>query len=167
MIPRPELPELKPFEQEIIQLWLEGKPEQPWTWSYSAVSPKSEWIRGYLLEKGEAYVKELFEGYRDFCEKARKYGVKIKPSSYQQMKETVWLLKRLGLILQSRKEPSKRRGYFKRTYYRVNPDMIDSPDWKHPLQALYPKSDWSKISARKKVEIRRKMREKRRKKRTY
>lgn len=162
MIPQPKQ-ELKPFEREIIRLWLEGKPEQPWTWSHSAVSPKAHWIRGYLQEKGEAFVKELFEGYRDFCQKARKYGVKIKPSTYQQMKESVWLLKRLGLIIVSRKEKSVRKGHFKRTYYRLNPEFIDSPDWEHPRQALYPSSDWRRIPPERKAEIRQKMKEKRRK----
>lgn len=159
----PAKPELKPYEREIIELWRVGPPGEPWKWSYSAVSPKSAWIKGFLAEKGEAYVKEMFTAWLQFVEKAKEYGVKIKAGNYQTMKQHVWLLNKLGLVIPVRREPSKRKGYFKRTYYSLNPAKVDDPAWNRPLQTLYPRSDWSKIPDERKTEIRQKMRQKRRK----
>ncbi|MEM4429674.1 MAG: hypothetical protein QXM08_00740, partial [Thermofilaceae archaeon] len=74
-----------PFEEDIAERFRVGG-----KW---AASPKSEWIRGYLLTFGKGCPYEMWKRY---CEFAERLG--IRPGSYISFARHVWLLKRLGLI---------------------------------------------------------------------
>lgn len=123
-----------PFEVEIAARFGTG--------GMRAASPKSEWIRGYLLYFGEGCPYRMWREYQEF---ARWLG--IRPGSYTMFARHVWLLKRLGLVEPVRVEP--RPGGLPRVYYRVRPGAEDSPLWRRPMQALYPSTDWT-IPERKK-----------------
>jgi len=121
--------DLHPFEVEIAtRFGIRGK------W---AASPKSEWIRGYLLTFGEGYPYEMWKRY---CEFARYLG--IRPGTYISFARHMWLLKRLGLIRPVKIKP--RPGGFPKKVYRIVPGMEDSPLWRRPMQAMYPTTDWTR-----------------------
>jgi hypothetical protein len=160
-IPIPEVT-FKPYEEEIIKLWKEGLPDLPWKWGVAAASPKSRFIRGFLLEKGQACPKETWEAWSDFCDRAGKIDVHFKRGDYATMRHSFWLLKRLGLITLVRRVPSVRKGYWERNMYTVNPRKINDPAWLRPLQILYPNADWTKMPSTKKHEVRRRMKARKR-----
>ena len=153
-IPVPEVT-FKDYEEEIIRLWKEGLADLPWKWGVAAASPKGRFIKGYLIEKGQAYVKEVWEAWADFCARAEKIDVHFKKGDYANMRVFFWLLKRLDLIRLVRRVPSVRKGYFERNVYAVNPRKVDDPAWFRPLQVLYPNTDWTKMPSAKKHEVRR------------
>ena len=126
--------ELYPFEVNIATWFSMG--------GKRLSSPKSEWIRGYLLMFGEGYPYKMWKEYREFAE-----YLGIKPGSYTSFARHIWLLKKLGLIEPVRIEP--RPGGIPRTIYRVKRRMIRSPLWRRPMQALYPSTDWTKPENRK------------------
>ncbi len=121
--------ELYPFELEIAARFSVG--------GTLTASPKSEWIRGYLLYFGEGYPYGMWKEYQVF---ARYLG--IRPGSYALFVRHIWLLKKLGLIEPVRAEV--RPGGMPRVYYRVKPGMEMSPLWRRPMQILYPSTDWSR-----------------------
>lgn len=121
--------ELYPFELEIASRFATGG---KWT-----ASPKSEWIRGYLLTFGVGYPYRMWKEYRVFAE-----YLGIKPGSYTVFARHIWLLKKLGLIEPVKVEP--RPGGLPRVYYRVKPGAELSPLWRRPMQILYPSTDWSR-----------------------
>ncbi|MEM2448954.1 MAG: hypothetical protein QXT14_08420 [Candidatus Bathyarchaeia archaeon] len=119
---------LRTFEREIITRWIAG--------GTAVVSPTGEWIKNHLLDVGEDYTYSMWRRYQIFVEIARSiYSAWIKSARYLSFARYVCLLKRLGLIEPSRREKGKPRP---RTYYRVVIERVDSPDWAHPYQALYP-----------------------------
>jgi len=164
VIPVPVV-EFKPYEKEIIKLWKEGVADLPWKWGTTAASPKGRFIKGYLLEKGSAYVKEVWESWSDFVDRAETIDVHFKRGDYATMRTYLWLLKRLGLIRLVRKVPSIRKGYFERNVYAVNPRKVDDPAWLRPLQSLYPSADWTVMPKERKHEVRRRTKARRREKR--
>lgn len=83
----------------------------------------AEYIRDYLDDNGEAYVLELKRGYDRFCEQNG-----YPTTSYDQVRSTVWMLKELGLIEQSRTEPAGSGAIEDRRYYRLTPGAM-SRDW--------------------------------------
>lgn len=101
----------------------------------AGASPKAEWIRGHLMSVGSDYAYNMWKRYREFVEAARLMGAMIRPCNYQSFARYVNLLKKLGLIRLAETKPSRPRS---RAYYELNPDKIDSPEWGHPYQALYP-----------------------------
>ncbi|MEM4976347.1 MAG: hypothetical protein QXT64_03370 [Desulfurococcaceae archaeon] len=122
--------ELYPFELEIATRFSVG--------GTLTASPKSEWIRGYLLHFGEGYPYGMWKEYQVF---ARYLG--IRPGTYADFVKYVYYLRRLGLVVPVREGPSNRRG-LPRVYYRVKPGTEMSPLWRRPLQALFPSADWSR-----------------------
>jgi len=155
----------KPYEKEIVKLWKEGVADLPWKWGVAATSPKSRFIRGFLEEKGQAYVKELWEAWSDFCERAEVVGAHFKRGDYATMRVYIWLLKKLGLVRLVKRVPSVRKGYFERNMYALNPRKVDDPAWLRPFQSLYPSADWTIMPKEKKREVRRRTKARRREKR--
>lgn len=85
-------------------------------------------IREFLLAVGEGYPYWFYKCFK-----------KIKPStSYQSISRYFWILKKIGLIEETREEPSK--GRYPRKYYRIVPGTEDHPAWLHPQQVLYPET---------------------------
>ena len=92
----------------------------------------SEFIRDYLSDEGDAYVKELHDAYQRYCEH-NDYD----PPSYDSARSTVWQLKELGLIEPSHQEPTP-GGLKSRQYYRLAPGAT-AEDWSDPRGQLYPR----------------------------
>lgn len=94
----------------------------------------SEFIRDYLTENGEAYVKQLKDEYEGYCER-----MDYPAPSYDSVRSTVWELKQLGLIRPSRTEGTP-GGISDRQYYRLSPGAR-SGDWSDPRGQLYPRDE--------------------------
>jgi hypothetical protein len=92
----------------------------------------SEWVRDYLQEHGEAHVTELRDGYNDFC---ASLDAENRSRSHDSMRREVWILKQLGLVEQTRKEPGERGGQFH--YYRAVPTRLSDDRWHNPQAELY------------------------------
>jgi len=118
---------LYPFEIEIMERFSIG--------GKSAASPKGEWIRYYLLTFKEDYPYKMWKEYTQF---ATQLG--INPGTYTSFKTYIWILKQLGLIRLIRREKVKRG--FRKSFYTITPGMENSPLWRSPMQAAYPKTDW-------------------------
>jgi len=80
-------------------------------------------IRDYLDDHGDAYVLELKRAHDEFCE-SNGYPC----TSYDQVRSTVWMLRQLNLIEQSRTEPAGSGTIEDRRYYTLTPGAI-SRDW--------------------------------------
>lgn len=96
-----------------------------------AEKSKGEWVRDYLDEHGDAYVRELHEAHAEWCEE-HDYD----PPDYDSMRRTLYLLRRLGLVQESRRE-SADRGPFQRVYYEVVPGAEGAEAWERPTKAVY------------------------------
>lgn len=118
--------ELYPFEIGIASRFRAG--------GKAAIPHKAEWIRSYLLMFGEGNPYSMWKEYKEFCEL-----LGVRPGSYLSFARYMWILKKLGLITVSRREPTKG---IPKTYYRINRMSIDSPLWRRPEQSLYPSVDW-------------------------
>jgi len=90
----------------------------------------SEFVRDYLADEGEGYVKELHRAYERYCE-----NNDYSPPSYDSARSTIWQLKELGLIAPTRKEPTP-GGLQPRQYYGLGPNA-DTGDWSDPRGQLY------------------------------
>lgn len=86
-------------------------------------------IRDYLIEKGEAYVYEIYRAYRDWCRKNKIHGI-----SYEGMRAYIYALKKLGLIELSRIEGGVGK-LAHRHYYRVVKDRIYDEMWNNIMKA--------------------------------
>ena len=132
-----------PFEVEIAERFSVG--------GKFTASPKGEWIRGYLLTFGRGYSYEMWKEYRQFAS-----YLGIKPGTYENFRFYMWVLKRLGLIRLVRR--GRARKGVDRRIYAIVPEMMDSPMWRRPLQAMYPSTDWTIKSPEEKSVLRRKYR---------
>lgn len=131
--------ELKDFEKKIVEKW-KGTAEEPWKFGPGAVSPKSYWIRGYLLEHGEGYTQLMWTRWQSFVAMARGSGTKIRAGSLESFRLYMWILKKLRLIIPSRKEQNPRKSFHHRQYFRLDKTRLSSPVWKNPFGNVYPRS---------------------------
>lgn len=94
------------------------------------------WIRDHLLRVGEDYVGGM---YREFKREKQERGVKC--GSYQNFRQYIWWLRKLGLIEFVRSEPSENPLLVEgRRYYRVVEGREDDPAWLNPRKMLYSES---------------------------
>lgn len=149
--------ELRDFELEIIRgFQLQGK---------IFVSVKSEWIRGHLKDVKQDYGTGMYKRWCDFCRRSGEIKTRenkipraIKVGTYGSFMTFFWLLQKLQLIklakvLHVRPNVDEKK---QRRYYRLDVSKLDSEAWNHPFQALYPSSDWRRMSLEKKAHYRRK-----------
>jgi len=72
----------------------------------------------------------------------------LKTGTYQNFRNYIWWLRKLGLIEFSREKPSKIPGLQPRRYYKLSSKGKEKPDlFCNPRRDLYPKS-WKKSNAR-------------------
>jgi hypothetical protein len=114
--------ELEPWEMEIIARFRAA--------GFVGASPKAEWIRGYLRERGRGYPYEMWKRWARF---ARAAG--CRPGTYLSFVRFLWVLRRLGLVREAGEEPTGRG--FPRRYYELVPGMEGSGLWSNPVKALY------------------------------
>lgn len=96
------------------------------------------WIRDHLVEVGEDYPLAMYKLFK-FQKKQR--GVSC--GSYQNFRQYIWWLRKLGLIEFVRSEPSANPVLESRRYYRVVAGTEDNLAWRNPRRTLYPES-WKK-----------------------
>ena len=113
---------LKGWEMELVRM-IRRSPLRGYKGGRS-VSRKGLWIRGHLLEVGKDYPYSMYKGWKRFIETAE---LKIRPGSYQNFINYLYVLRRLGLIIREGEG-----GGFKRTYYRLNPEKVNSRIWLNP-----------------------------------
>lgn len=98
---------------------------------------KGIFIRGLLLERGEATPSEIWREWESFCEKAHRMGVPIRKGTIHSLRTYLYNLKRAGLIIQAG-EVKPIKGRFPQPIYIPNLERIGSRLWNNPLKALYP-----------------------------
>jgi transcription initiation factor IIE alpha subunit len=94
-------------------------------------------IRDYIIEKGEAYPKQIHKHLADTIGKMGYHA-----PSYESVRKFMYILEELGLIIFVREEPAPTRPRSKalpRRYYRVSPDEVDDQAWLNPYARLYHK----------------------------
>jgi len=104
-------------------------------------SRKGIYIRDHLLENGPDYVFNIYRSYKDFLEKAGLSG-RIRPGTYSSTRKYLGFLKRLDLIkldkiVKVKITDGRRKYLYKRRYYKLNPDKINSDAWYNPKRAIY------------------------------
>lgn len=97
-------------------------------------------IRELLKERGSGYVWQLWHILR--------FERKVTRMRYTSFLSYFKILERLGLVLRTtppKQEPPipkyRRVHHFKsvpRAWYKLNPEKVNSPEWRHPERALYP-----------------------------
>jgi len=161
-------PLLRPFEETIVRRWKGEEVPERWRFGTTAVSPKAAWIKGFLKTVPSAYVKQMFEEWRNFTEKAKLIPgtPKFRVGSYGSFCTYIWILSSLDLITLVRRAPRKNPRQVKKHYYSLNPSMEKAPEWLHPMQAKYPSTDWANeqvFPEERKKAIRRRVKEEKRK----
>jgi len=103
-------------------------------------------IRNYLLEKypDSEYVFKMYQRFKDaitnwWLERGRE-PEEFKAGTYQNFRNYIYWLKKLGLIEKVKSEPSEKPQLQSRNYYRIVWERRDDPAWSNPRRALYPKS---------------------------
>ena len=96
-------------------------------------------IRSHLLECGEDYPFNMWRALKEAKKEAKQ-----KVGSYQNFRNFISQLLRLGLIKFTREEPSQNPHFQPRRYYTYVPQSIDKVElWRNPRRALYPET-WEK-----------------------
>jgi len=106
---------------------LTEKPPRLRGWSSPFTTPTSLFIRDYLLKHGEGYVQEIWRELK----KARG-GLHV--GSYENFKTNyIYVLKKLGLIEEVRREPVPGQPkWYMRRYYRIVPGKESAEEWVNP-----------------------------------
>ena len=92
-----------------------------------------EWVRDHLSEVGEDYPGSMYRQYKEWILRVSKKEDPKTPS-YQSFRNAVWQLKKLGLIVPTRKE--KGEGRSRRQYYTIS-GSLNHPGWRDPRKALW------------------------------
>jgi hypothetical protein len=131
--------ELRPFETEIISNF---KVFSPISGGGKSRPRKGVWIRQHLLDVGEDYVGGMWKKWTKFVGDARKQNAEIEFGTYDSFRTYVYLLKKHGMIVPTRRERAKSpdAGFF-RQFYRLNTRRLEDPTWLNPY-ATYP--SWRK-----------------------
>ena len=97
-------------------------------WASPFVHPTSLFIRDYLLEHGEGYAQEMWRKLK----KAREGRKVCTCDSFKR--NYVYILKKLGLIEEARREPVPGQpNWHERRYYRITPGREPLTDeWTNP-----------------------------------
>lgn len=102
-------------------------------------------IYNYLLEHGDAYILEIYRAFKK--EKGKWISWRDQPlkvGSYQNFRNYIFWLQRLGLIEFIRKEPSSTPDLQPRRYYKLSSQGREKRGlFFDPRRKLYPKS-WKK-----------------------
>lgn len=91
----------------------------------------SQFIRKHLESVGEDYVNGT---YKAFCKLLK--SMEQKCPTYNSFRSYWNVLSTLGLIEFTREESTAKKHLFPKHYYQLNPQKINSKDWKNPRAAL-------------------------------
>ena len=145
---------IRPFEREILDRYGSyGKAPDMLT---GRRGWKGVWIRGHLGDRRQDYPYGMYRRWLFFCNQAKyEAEVVIKPGTYQSFRTYFYVLRRLGLVTlyASRPKLSGEPGSGRHIYV-LTPGMEEDPRWESPIQELYPSTDWTRLSAKQKLERR-------------
>jgi len=106
----------------------------------------SGWIRDHLIEKypDSDYVHQMYQEFQKeitkwWLERGKEPG-EFKVGTYQNFRNYIWWLKKLGLIEKVKSEPSEKPQLQDRNHYRIVWEKKDDDAWSNPRKALYPES---------------------------
>jgi len=121
---------LRPFEEEIIANF---KTFDPTIGGGKSRPRKGVWIRGHLSDIGEDFIYGMWERWDLFTKAAALREAMIESGDYGSFRTYIYLLKRYGLIIPTKRERAKTtsREFF-RQYYRVNIGRLKDPHWLNP-----------------------------------
>lgn len=133
---------LRPFESEIIDNFK--------TFSVTAGGGKSRprkgvWIKGHLLSVGGNgdFVYSMWKRWTDFALAAHEMGAGIEFGTYTSFRTYIYLLKKYGLIIPTKRERAKTTTLqFQRQYYKVNPARLEDPLWRNPYSRFPGWKKW-------------------------
>jgi len=134
-----EVAALRGFEEEIISRY---KTFDPLVGGGKSIPRKGTWIRGHLLDVGEDFIYSMWERWGIFTKAAVLREASIEPGDYGSFRTYIYLLKRYGLIIPTKRERAKTTSrLFFRQYYRVDLRRVEDPRWLNPY-GEYP--SWKK-----------------------
>jgi len=130
---------LRDFEERIIDNF---KTFDPTIGGGKSRSRKGLWVKGHLLDVGEDFIYAMWQRWDAFVIRAHEMEAHIESSSYAAFRTYIFLLKRYGLIIPTKRERAKSTSrLFFRQYYRVNIRLLEDPRWLNPY-GEYP--SWKK-----------------------
>jgi len=134
-----EVVALRPFEEEIIDRF---KTFDPTIGGGKSRPRKGIWIKQHLLDVDEDFIYSMWERFGKFVDLALIREAHIELGTYTAFRTYIYLLKKNGLIIPTKRERAKttRREFF-RQYYRVNPRLVEDPRWLNPYK---PYPSWMK-----------------------
>ena len=137
---------IKRLDRELInflveKFWLKNniynKPsailnQMPRGWLVPPEYRTSIMIRNILLNRGQASPYEVWQTIKRRCEEAG-----YRPPTYLSIATAFWILRKLGLIELTKRAPSSKRGWLKRSLFRIVPGKENAREWENPRLALY------------------------------
>lgn len=126
---------LRPFEEQIIDrfktfdMTVGGGKSRP---------RKGVWIKQHLQDVGEDFIYSMWERWLVFTNIARTREAEIEPGTYTALRTYIYLLRKYGLIIPTRRERAKATNpQFFRQYYKVNTRRLNDALWRNPYKP-YP-----------------------------
>jgi len=130
---------LRPFEEEIVNKF------KVFSWERGggkAIPRKGVWIKQHLLDVNEDFVYGMWQHWTTFVRAAHEMKADIELGTYAAFRTYVYLLKKYGLIIPTRRERAKTTSTeFFRQYYRVNTRLLRDLRWLNPYK---PFPSWTK-----------------------
>jgi len=121
---------LRPFEEEIIDRF---KTFDPTVGGGKSIPRKGTWIRGHLLDVGEDFIYSMWGRWSLFVGAALERDARIEEGTYTAFRTYVFLLKKYGLVVPTKRERAKTTSrLFFRQYYSVNTRRLEDPRWLNP-----------------------------------
>lgn len=134
-----EVVSLRDFEEKIID---DFKTFDPMIGGGKSRPRKGIWLKAHLLDVGEDFIYAMWHRWADFIRVAHEREAHIELGTYAALRTYVFLLKRYGLIIPTKRERAKStsREFF-RQYYRLNLRRLEDPRWLNPYK---PYASWMK-----------------------
>lgn len=134
-----EVAPLRDFEEEIISRF---KTFDPLVGGGKSQPRKGSWVKGHLLDVGEDYIYSMWQRWGLFVRRAVEMDAHIEVGTYTALRTYIFLLKRYGLIIPTKRERAKTTSrLFFRQYYRVDLRRLEDPRWLNPYK---PYPSWMK-----------------------
>lgn len=106
-------------------------------WLSPFSNPTGLFIRDYLKEHGEGYSYEIWSQLKFI-----RMGIKV--GTYDSFRFYIYCLKKLGLIEEVRREPSKIPKLHERIYYRIVKGKENNHCWLHPQKCMKKERKWGR-----------------------
>lgn len=133
---------LRSFETEIISNF---KVFSPVGGGGKSRPRKGVWVKQHLLDVEEDYVGSMWKRWTKFVGEARTKGAAIEFGTYDSFRTYVYLLKKNGLVVPTRRERAKSTyATFFRQFYRLNNSKLDDSRWLNPYREYASWRKWQR-----------------------